>query len=150
MRYAWISIAVAVGLYAILLGLLTTSTFQSHIVYLHAFQMTWFKDLNIPETFGFLRNQVTTFSIRSSDGEQLYAWHILPVKLYRRHEISLAAEPVGFVSDMSSRLAFQLLRESPEARLLIHMHGAAGTVGSGYRVQNYHALSAGSLEKFMS
>jgi abhydrolase domain-containing protein 12 len=146
-KYASISIAVAVGLYATLLGLLTTSTFQSHAVYLHAFQMTWFKDLNVPETFGFLRNQVTPFSIKTSDGERLYAWHILPVELYRKHELSLVAEPIGFVSDITSRLAFQLLRDDPEARLILHMHGAGGTVGSGYRVPNYRALSAGQPGK---
>ena len=109
--------------------------------------MTWFKDLNVPETFGFLRNQVTPFSIKTSDGERLYAWHILPVELYRKHEVPLVAEPTGFVSNITSRLAFQLLCDDPDARLIIHMHGAAGTVGSGYRVLNYRALSAGQPGK---
>lgn len=81
LEYVSISAAVLVGLYPCLLGLLTTSTFQAHVVYLHKFQMTWFKDLDVPETFGFLRNQVTPFSLRSADGERLYAWHILPVEL---------------------------------------------------------------------
>lgn len=146
-KYGSISIAVLVGLYAILLGLLTTSTFQSHVVYLNAIQMTWFQDLNIPELFGFLRNQVTPFSIKTPDGELLYAWHILPVELYRKHELSLAAEPTGLVSDITSRFAFHLLHDDPEARLVIHMHGAGGTVGSGYRVPNYRALSAGQPGK---
>lgn len=146
-KYASISIAAAVGLYAILLGLLTTSTFQAHAVYLHAVQMTWFKDLNVPETFGFLKNQATPFSIKTPDGERLYAWHILPVELYRKHELALLGEPTGFVSDITSRHAFQLLRDDPDARLILHMHGAAGTVGSGYRVPNYRALSAGQPGK---
>lgn len=146
-KYASISAAVLVGLYATLLGLLTTSTFQAHVVYLHKIQMTWFKDLDAPEIFGFLRNQVTPFSIKSSDGERLYAWHILPVELYRKHELSLVEEPIGFVSDITSRLAFKLLRDDPDARLILHMHGAAGTVGSGYRVPNYLALSAGQPGK---
>jgi abhydrolase domain-containing protein 12 len=146
-KYASISAAVLVGLYAALLGLLTTSAFQVHVVYLHKIQMTWFKDLDVPETFGFLRNQVTPFSLKSSDGERLYAWHILPVELYRKHELDLVAEPIGFVSDITSRLAFKLLRDDPDARLILHMHGAAGTVGSGYRVPNYRALSAGQPGK---
>ncbi|KFY32548.1 hypothetical protein V493_00099 [Pseudogymnoascus sp. VKM F-4281 (FW-2241)] len=146
-KYASILVALAVGLYATLLGLLTTSTFQSHVVYLHAIQMTWFKNLNIPETFGFLKNQVTPFSITTSDSERLYAWHILPIELYRKHELPLVAEPTGFVSDITSRLAFQLLRDDPDARLILHMHGAGGTVGSGYRVPNYRALSAGQPGK---
>lgn len=146
-EYAAISVAVALGLYTCLLAFLTISTFQKHAVYLHAIQMTWFKDLNVPETFGFLRNQATPFSIRTSDGVHLYAWHILPVELYRKHEKALAKEPDGFVTDMKSRHAFQLLRDCPEARLVLHMHGAAGTVASGYRVPNYRALSAGHAGK---
>ncbi|KAI4159455.1 MAG: hypothetical protein L6R39_000357 [Caloplaca ligustica] len=146
-KYVSISATLVAGLYATLLGLLTTSFFQAHVVYLHKIQMTWFKDLNVPESFGFLRNQVTPFVIKSSDGGSLYAWHILPVELYRQHESELTAEPSGFVSDVSSRVAFRLLRDDPDARLIIHMHGAAGTVGSGYRVPNYRALSAGQPEK---
>lgn len=145
--YACIPIAAAIGLYATMLALLTTSAFQTHAVYLHAIQMTWFKDLNVPENFGFLRNQVTPFSIRTPDGERLYAWHILPIELYRKHEESLIAGPIGFVSDITSTLAFQLLRDDPDARLILHMHGAGGTVGSGYRVPNYRALSAGQPGK---
>lgn len=82
-KYASISAAALVGLYAALLGLLTTSFFQAHVVYLHRIQMTWFKDLNVPESFGFLRGQTIPFSIKSSTGGTLYAWHILPIELYR-------------------------------------------------------------------
>ena len=143
LKYASISTAAAVAFYAALLSLLATSTFQSHVVYLHAVQMTWFKDLNVPETFGFLRNQVTPFSIQTPSGGKLYAWHILPIELYRKNELALVSEPAGFVSDISSRVGFQLLRDDPEARLVLHFHGAGGTVASGYRVPNYRALSAG-------
>jgi Lysophospholipase len=69
------------------------------------------------------------------------------VELYRKHQMPLIEEPVGFVSDIKSRLGFQLLLEEPGARLILHMHGAGGTVGSGYRVPNYRALSAGSPGK---
>ncbi|KAJ5717104.1 hypothetical protein N7488_002750 [Penicillium malachiteum] len=126
-KYASIPVAVVLGLYAILLGLLTTSNFQSHVVYLHAIHMTWFKDLDVPETFGFLRNQVTPFSIETADGERLYVWHILSFELYRQNEASLIEEPSGFVFGLKFRVAFQLLRDDPETR--------------------YRALSAGSPEK---
>ena len=146
-KHVSISAAVLVGLYASLLGLLTTSFFQAHVVYLHKIQKTWSKDLNVPESFGFLRSQTTPFAIKSSAGGPLYAWHILPVELYRQHEAALLAEPSGFATDITSRFAFKLLRDDPDARLIIHMHGAAGTVGSGYRVPNYRALSAGQPKK---
>ena len=147
LKYVSISAALLVGLYAELLGILTNRSFQAHVVYLHKIQMTWFKDLDVPESFGFLRNQVTPFSIKSPHGEELYAWHILPIGLYRQHESALTAEPPGFVSDITSRHAFKLLRDDPDAKLILHMHGAAGTVGSGYRVPNYRALSAGQPYK---
>ncbi|KAG8529165.1 uncharacterized protein KY384_005800 [Bacidia gigantensis] len=147
LKYTFIVVAVALGLYLGLLGLLTTPSFQAHVVYLHKIQMTWSKNLNVPESFGFLRGQVTPFSIKSPDGQSLFAWHILPVELYRQHEADLVAEPAGFVSDSTSRAAFNLLRNDPDARLVIHMHGAAGTIGSGYRVPNYRALSAGQPSK---
>ena len=142
-KYALISLSVLVGLYAVLLGLLTTSFVQAHVVYLHKIQLTWFKDLDVPEIFGFLHHQATPFSIMSSTGGTLYAWHVLPIELYREHEPALIAEPSGFASDFTSRFAFKLLRDDPDARLIIHMHGAAGTIGTGYRVPNYRALSAG-------
>jgi abhydrolase domain-containing protein 12 len=64
LKYGAISIAAVVGLYACLLGLLAIPSIQAHVVYLHAIQMTWFKDLNVPEMFGFLHNQATSFSIK--------------------------------------------------------------------------------------
>ncbi|KAF3903705.1 hypothetical protein AA313_de0208985 [Arthrobotrys entomopaga] len=148
LKFGSITVATAVGLYACFLGLIANQFFQAHAVYLHAFQMTWFKDLTVPEVFGFLHNQVTPFSIKSSDGETLFAWHILPPELYRQHESELLAEPAaGLVHDITARLSFKLLRDDPEAILILHMHGAGGTVGSGYRTPNYRALSAGRPDK---
>ena len=147
LKYAAIAALIPACLYAGLLGLLTTTWFQTHAVYLHAVQMTWGKDLNIPEVFGFLHNQVTPFNIKSEESENLYAWHVLPTGLYRKHQRELEAEPAGFVTDITSRLSFKLLRDDPEARLVIHMHGAGGTVASGYRVPNYRALSAGDPDR---
>ncbi len=146
-RYASLALGTVTGLYLVLLGLLTTQWFQSHVVYLHAIQMTWAKDLDRPEVFGFLHNQVTSFNIKSAASETLYAWHILPITLYKRNEQQLLAETSGFTSDIESRLAFRLLSNDPEARLVIHFHGAAGTVGSGYRCPNYRALSAGQPDR---
>lgn len=147
LKYGSIAIVSVGALYCTLLGLLTTSWFQAHVVYLHAIQMTWGKDLDVPEVFGFLHNQVTPFEIKSASGKALYAWHVLPVELYRQHEQKLLTQPTGLSPDITSHLAFQLLRDDPEALLVIHFHGAGGTVGSGYRCPNYRALSAGRPDK---
>ncbi|KAL8667374.1 MAG: hypothetical protein Q9202_000590, partial [Teloschistes flavicans] len=146
-RLAFTLAAILAAPYALFLALFTTISLQAHIVYLHKISMTWFKDVDVPESFGFLKNQVTSFFIHTSDGVSLYAWHILPVELYRRNQGPLIAEPTGFVPDFTSRAAFQLLRYDQEARLVIHFHGAAGTVASGHRVPNYRALSAGEPRK---
>jgi len=139
--------AVGAGLYAGLLAALTTQFVQTHAVYLHAFQMTGDKDLNVPEMFGFLRGQVTPFNIYSSDGTPLHAWHILPFGLYRKHVAALTQQPVGLSYDVTDTLGFQLLRDDPGALLAIHFHGAGGNMGSGYRVPNYRALAVGSPDK---
>lgn len=60
-----------IRIYAAFLGLLTTASFQAHIIYLHKIQMTWSHNLNVPETFGFLHNQVTPFYIPTSSGENI-------------------------------------------------------------------------------
>lgn len=147
LKYGTLSVAALAATYVGFLGLLTTASFQAHAVYLHKIQMTWFKDLDVPELFGFMRNQVTPFAIPTASGEQLYAWHILPIELYRKHEPGLIAETSGFALDIKSRLGFELLRNDADARLIIHLHGAGGTVASGYRVPNYRALSAGQPDK---
>ena len=142
LKHTFLLGSVVIGLYAGLLGLLTTSAVQAHAVYLHKIQMTWFKDLDVPESFGFLCNQVSPFSIESDAGDKLYAWHVLPLGLYHKHESELTADSPGFTQDITTRHAFKLLRDDPNAILVIHMHGAAGTVGLGHRVPNYRALSA--------
>lgn len=142
LRIAAIGLGVPAAAYLLLLGLLTRPWFQAHAVYLHAIEMTWGKDLNTPEVFGFLHNQVTPFYIQRNGSENLYAWHILPVELYRKNEGALLTESSGLASDFTSRAAFKLLRDDPKSLLVIHMHGAGGTVGSGYRTPNYRALTA--------
>jgi abhydrolase domain-containing protein 12 len=142
-----VSAVVGAGLYAGLLAALTTQFVQTHAVYLHAFQMTGDKDLNVPEMFGFLRGQTTPFNIYSSDGTPLHAWHILPFGLHRKHLSALTEQPVGLSADVTDTLGFHLLRDDPGALLAIHFHGAGGNMGSGYRIPNYRALAAGSPER---
>jgi abhydrolase domain-containing protein 12 len=146
-KYASTAIAAMIGLYACLLGLLTTTFIQSHVIYLHKIQMTWFKNLDTPEVFGFLHNQVMPFSIPTLNNNSLYAWHVLPPELYRKHESELINEPSGKIEDITSRTSFQLLKNDPKALLVVHFHGAAGTIASGYRTPNYRALSASAPDR---
>lgn len=133
--------------YLAFLGALTVPLLQHQVIYLNRVTLTWFKDVNVPEQWGFLRNQVTPFFIRTPDGESLHAWHVLPLELYRRHERDLLDENAGLVSDITSRVGYKLLRDDPEALLVIYLHGAAGTLGSGWRPPSYRALYAGAPDK---
>lgn len=138
------TLAGIIGIYAAFISLLTIPTLQDHVIYLHRVTLTWFQDVNVPEQWGFLRNQVTPFHLRTPDGETLHAWHILPLDAYRQHQDELRNGPTGLCEDIQERLSFKLLKDDPTAQLVIYLHGAAGTLGSGWRPQSYRALSAAS------
>ncbi|KAF9701424.1 hypothetical protein EKO04_000981 [Ascochyta lentis] len=138
------TLAGIVGIYAAFISLLTIPTLQDHVIYLHRVTLTWFQDVNVPEQWGFLRNQVTPFHLKTPDGETLHAWHVLPLETYRQHQDELRDEPTGLCEDIEQRLSFKLLQDDPTARLVVYLHGAAGTLGSGWRPQSYRALSAAS------
>ncbi|KAI0841330.1 alpha/beta-hydrolase [Hypoxylon sp. FL0890] len=135
------------GLYAIFLSSLTIPILQNQIIYLNRVKLTWFQDVNVPEHWGFLRNQVTPFNLPTPDGEVLHAWHILPLELYKKHEQDLLEESSGLTSDITDRLGFKLLRDDPSSLLVLYFHGAAGTLGSGWRPPSYRAMSAGAPDR---
>jgi abhydrolase domain-containing protein 12 len=66
-------------------------------------------------------NQVTPFYIKTVDGETLYAWHILPLPLYAKHEDKIAAsrEP-GFVQDVTATESFRLLKDEKDAKVILY------------------------------
>lgn len=130
--------------YFAFLGLLAVPFLQRHVIYLHGVILTWFQDVNVPEQWGFMRNQVTPFELETSDNITLHAWHILPLGLYRRNEETLIAEPTGLAAEVTSTHAFTLLRDDPNPLLIIYLHGAAGTLASIYRPPSYRALSTGA------
>lgn len=106
--------------YTFFVCLPVTSTLQRHIIYLHKLRLTWNKDVNRPEQFGFLHNQVTPFFISTSKGQALYTWHILPLGLYFKMEQALLEEGPGLVSDFTNQLAYNFLKYDPKARIVLH------------------------------
>lgn len=146
----WTTLYVLAGIlgsYIAFVALLTIPACQNQVIYLNAVTLTWFKNVSIPEQWGFLHNQVTPFTLKTPDGETLHAWHILPLGLYEQHEQELVKEPEGIAPDITNRLSFQLLRDDPEALLVLYFHGAAGTLASGFRPPCYRAISASSPYK---
>lgn len=118
--------------------------FQTHAIYLHKVKLTWSKDLNVPEQFGFAHNQVTPFYIPTPDGETLHAWHILPLVLYQEHQSALLSDRPhsGPVKAIEETANFQLLAGNPDALLVLYFHGTSGTLTSGFRPASYRALYA--------
>ncbi|KAF4555263.1 Alpha/beta hydrolase-like protein 4 [Elsinoe fawcettii] len=137
-----IGVAASTGIYFFFLGLLIVPTFQTHAIYLHRIKLTWGKDVNVPEQWGFLHNQVTPFHIQTPDNESLHAWHILPLGVYQQHETEFLAEPSAQTFDITGRHSFKYLREDPDVLLVLYLHGAGGTLASGHRPQSYRAISA--------
>jgi abhydrolase domain-containing protein 12 len=133
--------------YAAFVSLLTIPAVQNQVIYLNRVTLTWFQDVNYPEQWGFLHNQVTSFTLPTPDGETLNAWHILPLELYSRNQEALLKEEAGLANDITQRLGFKLPKEDPESLLVLYFHGAAGTVGSGWRPPSYRAMSAGAPDK---
>ncbi|KAM7198231.1 Alpha/Beta hydrolase fold [Naviculisporaceae sp. PSN 640] len=141
------TLLIIIGGYFVFLAILTVPFLQSQVIYLNSVTLTWFQDVNVPEQWGFLRNQVTAFTLPTPDGERLHAWHILPLDLYHQHEQDLVQESDGLALDIKARHGFKLLRDDPEALLVLYFHGAAGTLGSGFRPPSYRAMYAGAPKR---
>ena len=66
-----------------------------------------------------MENQITPFNITTTDGELLYAWHVLPIGVYAKHEAALVDQVSPPVEDVRETLNFKLLFQDPESRLVI-------------------------------
>lgn len=147
LRSVLYALVVSTSVYVVFLALLAFPPVQRHVIYLHSVTQTWGLDLNVPEQWGFLHNQATPFAIDTPDGETLHAWHILPLGLYRRYEERILREPSGLAPNFKQRLSFEVLRDDPESLLVLYLHGAGGTLGSGHRPASYRAISAGAPDR---
>lgn len=147
LKSAVYALAGALATYALFVTILTIPAVQNQVIYLNSVKLTWGLDVNFPEQWGFLRGQVKPFRLKTSDGESLHAWHILPLGTYSEHEAALLAESAGLVEDITTTKGFELLRKDPDAKLVLYLHGAAGTLGSGFRPPSYRAISAMDPDK---
>ncbi|KAH7329393.1 Alpha/Beta hydrolase protein [Stachybotrys elegans] len=134
----------AILYFGILGSLIAVPSLQAHVTYLHRVALTWSKDLNVPEQFGFARHQVTPFYISTTDGERLHSWHILPLVAYIENQPQILSQGLegGLVHDFGSTLNFRLLKENKSARLVLYFHGTSGTMASGWRPDSYRSLYA--------
>ncbi|KAI1631494.1 Alpha/Beta hydrolase protein [Biscogniauxia mediterranea] len=123
-RSTLIGLLVAVGgpvfLYASLISILSIPSFEARVLYQH-------------------RRTSSPFNIATPDRLTLHAWHILPIGLYYKHITDLQ-NGEGGLEDIEQTLNFRLLRDDPEARLVLHCHGATGDLGWSWRPDNHRAL----------
>ena len=92
-------------------------------LYAHKINTLFWQDVHDAEPFGFAKGQVTPFTIKTPDGQTLYAWHVLPVDTYVRNAESLSTieRPQGPVEDFTKTLPFELLSStSTPARVVIN------------------------------
>lgn len=124
-------------IYAIAVSiLLSSSRLQRIFLYLHNFDLPWAKgNLCNPEYFGFLPGQVVPFRLPTPDGEQLFAWLVIPPELWHANNRSLADEAQGTRSQeqLQETLALKLLHGHPRARLVIYFHGNAASLAASWR-----------------
>ena len=142
-RTVWAALAAATaGPWVVAVCLCTFTWVQRQVFYAHRLPIWLGQNLDKPETFGFLKNQVTAFYIPTPDGERLYSWLIVPLKTYADHQSALIEEPLGTDNGIESKLAFKLLARDPDSRLIIYFHGNAGTVGQTRRTEAYRMVSS--------
>ena len=72
---------------------------------------------NLADTM--LENQVSPFSITTPDGIKLYAWHIIPLGVYAKHEAEIVNGKRSFLEDIKDTVGFRLLTEDPESRVVV-------------------------------
>ncbi|KAI0536084.1 Alpha/Beta hydrolase protein [Xylaria digitata] len=135
-----VSLGVPIGLYIAFLFLGGFPFFQRHFFYAHRLNTLFLHDLDKPQYWGFARNQVTPFSLISGN-ESIYAWHILPLRSVLKHEDKLQAAPLGHSDNITATESFKILRDDPEAQLVISFHGNAGHIAQGLRTEHFHALT---------
>lgn len=137
-----VGVASIVGLGGIAV-ILRLPRLENRAVYQHRLKLTEGKDVERPEQFGFAHNQVSSFYIETDDGVRLHAWHVLPLALYQKHynELIQRKDLPHKSEEFAQTLNFQLLREDPESRLVIHTHGSTGALTAHARADTYRYIS---------
>jgi hypothetical protein len=68
-----------------------------------------------------IETQVQPFELVTPDNITLYGWHILPLHICREHEELLNDNwSYGPVKDHSETIAYKLLAEDPNARVVVN------------------------------
>jgi len=131
----------ALGLaYVLCILALMVPTVQRNAIYAHKVNPALWQNLLNVEQFGFLHHQVQPFTVLTPDNVTLFAWHVLPVHLYRQHERALKAQAdFGLKSyDQAVKtVGLRILLNDPNAIVVVSLHGNAAHLASSYRPPTY-------------
>ncbi|KAK1142816.1 hypothetical protein N8T08_007250 [Aspergillus melleus] len=140
-RKAYWTLAGAGLLYVGFICSMTYPDVQRFVLYANKINPTLWEDVNLVESFGFLKTQVQPFNLVTPDNETLYGWHLIPPHLCRDHEEELEAnEPSGPAEDYTKTTAYKLLANDPNARVVVSFHGNAAHLASAQRPEIYRML----------
>ncbi|RAL15930.1 alpha/beta hydrolase [Aspergillus homomorphus CBS 101889] len=140
-RKAYWSLAAGGLLYVLFVCALTYPVVQRFALYVNKVNPTQWQDINLVESFGFLKTQVQPFNLVTPDNETLYTWHLLPLQLCKEHEEDLHEnEQYGPAEDYTKTSAFKLLANDPNARVVVSFHGNAAHLASAQRPEIYRQL----------
>jgi abhydrolase domain-containing protein 12 len=135
------SISIATAIYiSTIFSILRIPWVETHALYMHKLRLIGGKDLKCPEKFGFAHRQVSSFFLETKDSVSLHAWHVLPVGVHHKNATRLVRQSSD--ANFQDTLNFDLLKNDPEARLVIHTHGSSGALAAYCRSETYRALSS--------
>ena len=140
LKRAYWALAAAGALYLLATFALTVPLIQRSALYAHHVNPTWWQNLTNVEQFGFLHHQVQPFTLVTPDNESLFAWHIVPTHLYLENEKDLTTQVEFGCKDSTAVIdtkGIQLLRNDPNAHVIVNFHGNAGHLASAVRPATY-------------
>ncbi|KAJ5156715.1 hypothetical protein N7492_009518 [Penicillium capsulatum] len=140
-KRAYWSLAAGGLLYVLFICAMTYPEVQRFLLYANKINPTYWQDVDQVESFGFLKTQVQPFHLVTPDNETLYGWHLLPLHLCYENEQQLGENPPsGPAKEYTETVAFKLLANDPNARVVVSFHGNAAHLGSAQRPAAYNAM----------
>ncbi|KAK9490912.1 Alpha/Beta hydrolase protein [Lipomyces doorenjongii] len=116
---------------------------QRNLVFLYRLRLGGKETVYHPESVGFAQNQVAPFWLTMPDGVKLFGWHILPLDVYAAHRQELrglSATQDSIDSGEFAKRHLEILKEDPDARVIIYYHGNSGCISAMHRPDIYRSL----------
>ena len=147
-KKAYYSLAAGVAIYLLFVLSLAFPAVQRFALYAHRINPTWWQDLSNVEAFGFLPQQIQSFTIQTADNETLHAWHILPLhlvdeysdELEKEREVATYSNHLRSSDQVLDTLASNILASDPNAHVVVNFHGNAAHLASAHRPLVYQRL----------